>query len=92
MMFNLTATVCIVQTIILLALLYVYGKNLKKARSSFTIGLFVFTVLFIIQNIISLYFYFTMMEYYAPQVEIQALFVELLQTVAFAVLLKITYE
>jgi len=33
-----------------------------------------------------------MMEYYAPEVEIHVLILTLLQTIAFAILLKITWE
>jgi len=81
-----------ISALLLLGLLYVYYKNLKAAKSKFTIGLFVFALLFLINNIVSLYFYITMKDYYVPAVELQVFILALLQTIAFAVLLKITWE
>ncbi len=82
----------VISTLLLLGLLYVYYKNLKAAKSKFTIGLFVFALLFLIQNIVSLYYYLTMMGYYVPEVEKHVFIFTLLQTIGFAILLKITWE
>ncbi|MBI2146819.1 hypothetical protein HYU22_05795 [Candidatus Woesearchaeota archaeon] len=82
----------IISIMALLGLVYVYYKNLKKIKSKFTIGLLVFAILFLVQNVISLYFYVTRMEYYVPEVELHMFFLSLLQTLGFLVLLKITWE
>lgn len=87
-----TAFLAVTSALLLLGMLYVYYKNLKKIKSKFTIGLFIFAILFLIQNIVSLYFYLTMMDYYASQVEAHVFILTLLQTIAFSVLLKITWE
>ncbi len=79
-------------TILLGALLYIYSKNLRKITSKFTIGLLVFAILFLVQNAISLFFYFTMMEYYVPAVQMHVFILTLLQAIAFGILLKITWE
>lgn len=92
MLMNVTTLLTAISTLILVGLLYVYYKNLKKIKSKFTIGLFVFAVLFLLQNLVSLYFYLTMMDYYVPQVEIHVFILTLLQTIAFLILLKITWE
>ena len=76
----------------LLALLYIYYKNIKKIKSNFTVGLFIFALLFLLQNLVSLYFYLTMMEYYVPAVEFHVFIFTLLQTIGFLILLKITWE
>ena len=89
---KLTAFLAAVSILLLLGLVYVYYKNLKSIRSKFTIGLFVFALLFLIQNIVSFYYYITMMSYYAPEVEIHVFILTLLQTLALAILLKITWE
>lgn len=81
-----------VSVIILLLLIYVYYKNLKKIKSSFTIGLLIFAVLFLMQNVVSLIYYTTMMDYYVPAVENHVFIITLLQTIGFAILLKITWE
>ena len=92
MLMNVTTILTGVSTLLLLGLLYVYYKNLKKIKSKFTIGLFVFALLFLLQNLVSLSFYLTMMNYYAPQVETHVFIFTLLQTIAFLILLKITWE
>jgi len=89
---NLTTVMTIISTTTLGALLHVYLKNLKKIKSGFTIGLFIFALLFLLQNLVSLYYYFTMMKYYAPEVEVHVFILTLLQTVAFLILLKLTWE
>ena len=92
MIMKVTATLTGISILPLLGILYVYYKNLRTARSKFTIGLFIFAVLFLIQSLVSLYYYITMMDYYAPDVEVHAFILTLLQTIAFAILLKITWE
>lgn len=89
---NATTVLTGISTIFLLGLLYVYYKNLKQAKSKFTIGLFLFALLFLAQNLVSLYYYITMMEYYAPEVEVHVFILTLLQAVGFMILLKITWE
>ena len=92
MLMRVTTFLTSISTLLLLGLLYVYYKNLKKIKSKFTIGLFIFAILFLIQNLVSLYFYLTMMDYYASQVEVHVFILTLLQTIAFLILLKITWE
>lgn len=89
---NVTTVLTAISTILLLGLVYVYYKNLRKIRSNFTIGLLIFAVLFLIQNIVSLYYFITMMKYYAPEVEVHVFILTLLQAIGFGILLKITWE
>ena len=89
---NVTTVLAGISTLLLLGLLYVYSKNLKTIKSKFTIGLSLFAILFLIQNLVSLYYYITMMKYYAPEVEIHVFIITLLQAIGFAILLKITWE
>jgi len=90
----LTATTILsaISSLFIIGLLYFYTKNLAMIKSPFTIGVFVFALLFLLQNLLSIYFYFTMMDFYVPQVQFHVLTLTILQTIAFAVLLKITWE
>ena len=92
MMMSITTVLTVISTVLLILLIYVYSRNLKRAKSGFTIGLFIFALLFLIQNIVSVYFYLTMMDYYASGVEVHAFILTLLQTIGFAILLKITWD
>ena len=85
-----TGILTLLSIVLLVALLVIYSKNMRSLRSSFTVGLFVFALLFLIQNVVSAYYYWTMMSYYAPEVEIQVFVLSLLQTAAFGLLLYIT--
>ena len=76
----------------LLGLVYVYYRNLKQIKSKFTIGLLIFALLFLMQNVISVYYYATMMDYYVPEVKMHVFILTLLQTIGFLILLKITWE
>ena len=89
---NITTGLTFLSTLLLLGLLYVYYRNLKSAKSKFTIGLFIFAALFLIQNLVSLYYFITMMGYYAPEVEMHVFILTLLQTFGFGILLKITWD
>ncbi len=89
---DVTTALTGISTLLLLGLLYVYYKNLKHIKSKFTIGLFIFALLFLIQNLVSLYYFITMMAYYSAEVEVHVFILTLLQAIGFAVLLKITWE
>ena len=91
-MMNATTILTVVSTLLLLGLLFVYYKNLRTAKSKFTTGLFIFALLFFIQNVVSLYYFVTMMDYYSPEVEVHVFILTLLQALGFGVLLKITWE
>ena len=81
-----------VSTLALLGLLYIYAKNLQHTKSRFTIGLFLFALLFLLQNAVSLYYYVTMMAYYVDEVAVHVFILTLLQTIAFLLMLKISWE
>ena len=89
---NFTTVLTSISTIVLVVLLYVYFKNLRKVKSGFTVGLFIFALLFLIQNLVSLCYYITMKMYYTPEVEVHVFILTLLQAIGFSVLLKITWE
>lgn len=89
---SLTTALTGISALLLIALLFIYIKNLQKIKSNFTMGLFIFAALFLLQNIVSLYFYITMMDYYVADVAVHVFILTLLQTFAFLILLVITWE
>jgi hypothetical protein len=89
---GITASLTALSSLLLIALLTIYAKNLRKVKSKFTIGLVLFALLLLAQNLASLYFYFTMMGYYVPQVTLHVFILTLLQVIAFSILLKISWE
>ena len=55
--------------LLMTALLVVYGRMLRQLRAPLTFGLFAFAAILWLQNAIQLYFFATMMDYYAGGVE-----------------------
>ena len=78
--------------LLILSLLFVYWKNMKRIRSLFTLGLFIFAGLFLLQNVVSFYFSVTMMPYYVEGVETFVFLLTILQTFAFIILNYITWK
>lgn len=49
-----------VSAAILAVLVYVYGRNARRIRSKFTLGLLLFAALFLIQNLAGMWIYMSM--------------------------------
>lgn len=91
-MMSATTLLTGISVIILAVLLAVYFRNLRLMKSKLLWGLILFTGVFLIQNIVSLYYFVTMMAYYVSAVELHVFILSLLQAIAFGVLLKITWD
>ena len=89
---NATLILTIISTLSLIGLAYIYIKNFMVIKSKFTIGLLIFALLFLLQNLVSLYFYLTRMEFYSAEAVIHVFILSLFQAIAFLILLKITWE
>jgi len=92
MMMEITKWLSVANVLLILGLMYVYFKNFQKVKSGFTIGLLLFTFLFLAQNAVCLYFTATMMPYYAEGVESYVLALTGMQTAAFVVMNYITWK
>ncbi len=79
-----------VNIVLLATLLYIFVKTFRKTRAIFTVGLIVFSVLFLIQNGVAIYSYVAMAPLFAEGV-LPYLFVTVLSQLAgLLVLLKIS--
>jgi len=72
---------------LLAVLLRIYWQNYAKIKSKFTIGLMLFAGVFRVQNMVSFYFFVTMMPYFVQAVEMHVFLLSLLQSIAFSVML-----
>lgn len=73
-------------------LLYVYGTSYRKMRTGFTLGLMVFAAFFLVQNVITLYSYTSMMSYYAAGVDLHVALFTWAQTAGLGVLVATTWK
>ena len=87
-----TTILTAISVILLLVLIILYIRNLSKIKSQLLIGLLIFTALFFVQNIFALYYSLTMMDYYVPEVEFMVFIFSIFQTIAFSVMLWITWK
>ena len=87
-----TEVLTVVNVGLLLSLLYVYAKNYAKMKSGFTAGLALFAGLFLLQNLVSLFFLVTMMPYFVDEVEAIMPVMTVLQTLAFIVMNWLTWK
>lgn len=82
---NITLGLAIFNIIILVYLAFLHLSHFKRFKSGFTLGLFLFIIVFLIQNITATYFYLTMMKFYADGLELAAFLITSIETIAFLV-------
>ncbi len=89
---NLSLVTAVINILLIASLLYVYGRNFIKMKSHFAAGLFIFAALFLLHNVLYLYFAITMMPYYAGSAQLYGFIFNLLQVLAFLILNIITWK
>ncbi|MBI3022238.1 MAG: hypothetical protein HYY68_00755 [Thaumarchaeota archaeon] len=76
--------------ILLLGILYPAVMNFVKTRSSISVMLVVFSLAFLIQNVVAIYFHMTIP--YTTAVEFEFMVLTFIQTISFAALAWVTYK
>lgn len=77
----------ILNTLILLAVMYFSYKSYRKLKADYTLFVIIFAGLFVLQYLINAYFFFTNMDFYSLEVSRNILALTVLQTIAFGYLL-----
>jgi|SRR6266545_3965377 len=82
-----------VSAVLLVALLYVYGRNARQVRSKFTLGLVVFALLFLVQNLAGMWIYLAMNDAgMKGDVAVPMLLLNVTETGALGTLAAITWD
>ncbi len=81
-----------ISSLLLLALLRVYYRNYRLIKAKFTLGLLVFAALLLLQNLVGIYYRFTMMNFYNLEATEGVAIIRGIEVVALAVLLYISWE
>lgn len=89
---DLNISIVVLNTLLLSALLWVYGGMLREMPTRFTWGLLGFAAVLWLQNVVQLYFFATMMGYYVDGVAPLVLTQNVLATVASVLLLSVTWS
>ncbi len=87
MMLETAAMFSLVNVLLLVGLLAVYGNGFRKIKAQFTAGLLFFAGFFLLQNLIALYSYLAMFMYFASGAGTLVLVITIAQTAGLAVLL-----
>ena len=86
-MFQAAALFSLLNVLLLLGLIAIYGNSFRKIRAEFTGGLLFFAALFLVQNLLALYSYVAMFMFYASGVGGLVLAITVAQTAGLAILL-----
>lgn len=77
---------------ILVSLIYIYAGNYRQLSSKFSLGLLVFASLLLVENLLALYFNYTMMGFYKEKVASQVMILRGIETASLLVLGYITWR
>ncbi len=89
-MMELAYVGAVANMIILVALLYPGFRNFFKTRSAISAALLLFTLLFLVQNAVAVYFHLTVS--YTPAIEVEVATLTIIQAAGFGTLLWATYK
>ncbi len=78
--------------VLLLALLFIYIRNYKAIKSKFCMGLILFAIILLAENLASLYFQTTVMEHCSYEVAEPVLLINILEVLGFSALLYVTIK
>jgi len=81
----------ILNSIILLSLLVIYGRIAGKTRASYSIGLMIFALFLLAQNLATIYSYVAMAPFFEPQALPYLSSISALEFVGLLVLARITF-
>ncbi len=87
MMLETAAMFSLVNVLLIIGLLVVYGNGFRRIKAQFTAGLLFFAGFFLLQNLIALYSYLAMFMYFAAGAGALVLVITIAQTAGLAVLL-----
>lgn len=82
----------IVNILLLLSIIYIYVKNFLSIKTTFCMGLMIFAILFLLENILSLYFHMIHSSVYSADAAHFSLILDLLETLGFSALVYVTWK
>ena len=85
-----TVSLASINSVLLLVLLFVYGKIVIKSRAAYPIGLMIFATLLLAQNLLSVFAFVTMEPFFASAALPYLSGIAALELAGLVVLLRIT--
>jgi len=82
----------ILNSLILIGLLWIFSQNYKALKTKISLGLIIFSSLLLLQNLTAIALNFLMMNYYSMETELPAFILSLIQLIALIVLFWISWK
>jgi hypothetical protein len=92
MLGHLGLVAVVINIILLSMLLYIYLENYRKLKSKFTAGLIFFASIFLIQNVLWIFFIVFVRDMRTPGMGLPNFILTIVETIGLGILLKITWE
>jgi uncharacterized PurR-regulated membrane protein YhhQ (DUF165 family) len=89
---DITLALIAINIILTIILVYIYAKNYKKISSRYTLGLLFFSVMFMAENVMNLYFYSSLIQQSITGITAFHLSVNFIEMIALALLLYVTWK
>ena len=89
---EIASLVNVVNILLLLSLIYFYVKNYLSIKATFCMGLMIFAMLFLVENVIALYFQMFHGMCYSTDAAQFSLILNILQTFGFSALVYVTWK
>ncbi len=89
---ELAAGLEIINSVLLVFLLYIYVQNYRQMKTVFGLGLIFFAVLLLVQNVLAAYFHMAMLDFYSREAMEHGMILSGVQTVALGVLAFVTWK
>ena len=90
-MMEIAVVFAMLNSIVLLSLLLIYGRIAAKTRASYSLGLMIFAVFLLAQNLATIYSYVDMAPFFEPQAMPYLSTISALEFVGLLVLARITF-
>lgn len=81
-----------VNILLLLIAIVISVRSYMKMKAQYTIMIIALASLFLLQNLVSGYYFLTMMDFYVPDVSTHIMILSILQTIAFLTLLWMEWQ
>jgi hypothetical protein len=89
---QLTLGVEILNSIVLLGLLYIFFQNFKALKSKVALGLIIFSGVLLLQNLTAITLHFMKLSVYTQETTLHAFILSLIQLIALIVLFWISWK
>jgi hypothetical protein len=91
-MMDYTIGLTIINALLIGSLTVIYYKNYRSIRAQFNLGLLLFASVFLLQKLVSIYVYMEAMHDLSHAIALSIFVLEILQAIAFSIMVWLTIQ